>query len=122
MKPCFLSSLSFWIGLVSFYLLSLTEASGPLFAPLSVPIVLVSTLYMATFGSIVAATLYIYGQNLIEASEASLFTYLQPLISLPLAAWWLKDRLTPTTIISALIIALGVWLAERRPRANLQST
>ena len=116
------SSISFWVGLVTFFPLTFLEApASSLFTDLTIPIVLTSSLYMATFGSIIAATLYIYGQNLIEASEATLFTYLQPLISLPLAAFWLKDRLTPTTIISGLVIAVGVYLAERRPKKLVAS-
>jgi drug/metabolite transporter (DMT)-like permease len=110
----FVSSLSFCLSLVSFYFLSLTQSSAPLLQDLSTPIVLISALYMGIFGSLFAATLYIYGQNLIEASEASLFSYLQPLISVPLAIWWLKDTLNPSIILSIAIIALGVYLAERR--------
>lgn len=117
----FVSSLSFCLGLVSFYFLSFTQSSTPILQDLSTPIVLISALYMGIFGSLFAATLYIYGQNLIEASEASLFSYLQPLISVPLAIWWLKDTLNPSIILSITIIALGVYLAERRPRSIITS-
>lgn len=111
-----ISSLSFWLSLISFYILSLIQSPGSVWTDLSTPIVLVAALYMGILGSLVAATLYIYGQNLIEASEASLFTYLQPLISIPLSIWWLNDKLSPSIILGIIVIACGVYLAERRPK------
>ncbi len=111
-----ITSLSFWVGLISFYFLSLLNGPIPLLAELSIPIVTISAIYMATLGSIIAATLYLYGQNLIEASEASLFNYLMPLVSLPLAMWWLHEKITLVTLLSAIAIAIGVYLAETKNR------
>jgi drug/metabolite transporter (DMT)-like permease len=110
----FVSAISFWVGLISFLILARVSSSLPLFADLTVPIVAISTVYMGTLGSIVALSLYLYGQNLIEASEASLFTYLQPAVAIPLSIWLLADRLSAATLVGLLIIIAGVIIAERR--------
>ena len=61
----FITSLSFWVGLASFFVLSRFTTPGPILADLSQPLVLLAALYMAVPGSILALTLYLYGQNLI---------------------------------------------------------
>lgn len=70
--------------------------------------------YMAIFGSIIAFWTYIKAQEYIEASEAAVFTYLQPLFTFPLAFFWLKEPFTPFLAIACLVIAAGVYLSERR--------
>lgn len=115
--PKFLiSMISFWVGLISFGILAYVTSSGALFADLSHPIVVTTALYMAIPGSIIAATLYLYGQNLIEVSEAALFSYLQPAVSVPLALVLLGEKITLPTGIAITIIVYGVWLAETRRR------
>ncbi len=112
-----IAMISFWVGLVSFGLLALmTTPASFLFADLSNPLVATTALYMAIPGSIIALTLYLYGQNLIEVSEAVVFSYLQPLIAIPFAVVWLQEEITPITIIAGVLIAIGVWLAESRGR------
>lgn len=71
-------------------------------------------LYMAIPGSIIAYSCLIYGQSLIEVSEASLFTYLQPLFATPLAVLWLKEIITWPFAVGACLILLGVFLTEYR--------
>jgi drug/metabolite transporter (DMT)-like permease len=80
------------------------------------PVVLITCAYMAVFGSIIAFTLYLYGQNLIEASEASLFTYLHIPFSLLTAFFLLKEVISWPQFFALIIIAWGVYLAEYRPR------
>ena len=70
---------------------------------------------MGILGSPIAVSLYLYGQDKIEASEATLFSYLQPLIYIPLAVFWLGEKIIPAQLIGLAIIAAGVYLAERRP-------
>lgn len=112
------TSISFWVGLTSFFVLSSITDPTPMLESLSTPIVLMSALYMATFGSIIALTLYMFGQNLIEASEATLFTYLQPVVAIPLSIILLKESITPTTIVAISILTAGVYLAEKRPHTS----
>lgn len=82
------------------------------------PSVLFALLYMGILGSLAAVPLMIYGNDRIEASEASLFSYLQPLISIPLAIFWLKESSSPIIWIALLMIGVGVIIAERRPRVR----
>lgn len=70
--------------------------------------------YMAILGTLLAIPTYIYGLSAIEASEASLFGYLQPLIFIPLAVIWLKEPLRSPIIIGLALILLGVYIAEKR--------
>lgn len=76
-------------------------------------------IYMAIFGSVIAFWAYSAGQKLIEASEAAVFTYLQPLFALPLSLFWLKESITLPFIIGCLIAASGVFISETNKRANI---
>ena len=109
-------TISFWVGLITFWVLSLATSNTPILSDLTVPVVRNVAMYMAIFGSLIGLTLYLYGQNLIEASEAVLFTYLNPLIAVPLSIYLLGDTLNPLSIIGIIFIVLGVYLAEIRPR------
>ena len=73
---------------------------------------LAGMIYMVLISYMVAYFLYQYGMSKIEISEASLFSYLQPVFAAPIAIIFLKEALTPTLIIGAAIIALGIFLAE----------
>jgi len=73
-------------------------------------------LYMSLISSVIAYTLYMYGLSLIEAGEASLFAYLQPVFAAPLSILWLKESISGIFIIGAFLIAVGVILTEYRPK------
>jgi len=81
-----------------------------------------SFLYLAIFSSFIAGTLYIYGQSQIEASEASVFTYLQGVIAIPATFLILGEKPTPISLIAVLIISFGVYLAESRPTKKSRPT
>ena len=68
--------------------------------------------YMALLSGNLAYFLYVRGQRTIEVSEAILFNYLQPIFQIPLAIFWLGESVTSSFIIGALIIALGLVVAE----------
>lgn len=72
--------------------------------------------YMALLSGTVAYFLYVRGHKSIEVSEATLFNYLQPIFSVPLAVFWLGESITVTFIIGAILIATGVFIAERKKR------
>jgi len=112
-----------WVGLIGFYLLFMFAtpmAALPQVAlsGLRVPSVLIASLYMGIFGSLIGWTAYIYGNDKIEASEASLFGYLQPLVTIPLATLWLKERLNLVMVAALILTTVGVFIAERRPPAK----
>ena len=61
-------------------------------------------------------------QKSIEIGEQSLFSYLYPLFSLPLAVIWLGEKVTSMHIIGGVIIVIGVAIAEvKKKRYNTTS-
>jgi len=72
--------------------------------------------FMAIFSGLIAYFLAIKATKSIEVSEAWLFMYLQPIFTIPLAILWLGETITVSFAFGAAIIALGVFLAERKPR------
>lgn len=117
----FAASVGFFVGLITFFLLSIVEMNFSLSqfwtaiqADWSVPSVWIATFYMAIFGSLIGLTAYIKGQDQIEASEAALFNYLQPLVYIPLGMVFLGEHVYPFQIVSMAIVLGGVVLAERR--------
>ncbi len=75
-----------------------------------------ASVYMAIFGSIIGLTAYIKGQDGIEASEASLFTYLQPLVFIPAGILLLHETVHPLQIFAMALILFGVYIAEKRSK------
>lgn len=118
----FVSGISFLVALTLFAGLSYWEAGFPGLAELKSLIllelnnlqVLGPTFYMAVFGSIIGLTVYIKGQEGIEASEASWFWYLQPLVYIPLGLIVLGEHINLLQLLSLAIILYGVYLAEKR--------
>ena len=116
----FVTSTSYLICLISFaFYLKLTQTPTPI-TLLTIPSGALASFYMAIPGSIIALTTRIYGQDLIEASEASLFQYLQAVVAIPVAFWLLKEMPTWGQILAVVIISFGVFLAEIRPRKRLK--
>jgi drug/metabolite transporter (DMT)-like permease len=121
--PLLLTSYSFIIGLITItplYLLNRTAGESLfLYDPKALP----GIIYMAIFGSCVAYFFYNLGFSLIPASEATLFNYLTPLISVPLAIFFLGESINCWFIGGALLIIIGVFLTEYKPeeKPNLVS-
>lgn len=117
----FVAGLSFYIGLLSFFVLAGAELNFNWSLLLTTftkeivqPVILFPSAYMGILGSVVALTAYIKGQEYIEASEASLFWYLQPLIYLPLGAIWLKETVSIWQIGILIVILLGFYVAQKK--------
>lgn len=104
--------ISFWVGLISFGIIFLL--SGQSFELVTGFWPTAAIVYMGIFGSIIGLTLYLIGQDKIEASEASLFTYLQPIFSVPAAILLLSESISILNFVSIVIIIFGVYLAEKR--------
>ncbi|MEK7164272.1 MAG: DMT family transporter [Patescibacteria group bacterium] len=113
LSPLFLTMFSFFVGFLSItpiYFLSnhqLITNNVSLSGYLGLA-------YMVLFSGIIAYWLFLKGQKTIEVSEANMFTYLQPLITTPLAFFWLGESLTWNFLIGGAVVALGVGLAMRR--------
>jgi drug/metabolite transporter (DMT)-like permease len=121
------TTISFYVGTITFALLSLAELQWSLSEFITVvtqelqhPVVLWAAGYMALFGSIIGLTAYIKGQDGIEASEASLFTYLQPLVYLPLGYVLLNEKLSWYQVAALGLITLGIWLSSWYNRPSLR--
>jgi len=57
-----------------------------------------------------------------EASEMSVFLFIQPVAGAFLGAYFLEDRITTFTVIGAALVLLAVGLVNRRPSPPLPST
>lgn len=68
--------------------------------------------YMAIFSGNIAYFLWHKAQKTIEVGEAGLFTYLQPIFAIPLAVLWLRETISAPLVVGAVIIAVGVSIAE----------
>jgi drug/metabolite transporter (DMT)-like permease len=115
------ASISFWVGALCFGIFSLAELAWSPAALLSIaqtelatPSVQLAAIYMGIFGSLIGLTAYIKGQDGIEASEASLFFYLQPAVYIPLGYVLLGEIITPVQIGALVVVLLGIFVAERR--------
>jgi len=68
--------------------------------------------YMALFSGSLAYFLFVRAQRSIEVSEATLFNYLQPIFSVPLAIFWLGEKISTSFILGAVLITIGLIFAE----------
>jgi len=117
----FVTTISFYLGIFSFLLLSLWELDFStqtliqnIISDFTQQSVWIASLYMALFGSIIGLTAYIKGQEGIEASEASLFWYLQPLVYIPLGIVLLNEHVSIYQIGALAVILIGVVVTEKR--------
>jgi drug/metabolite transporter (DMT)-like permease len=78
--------------------------------------IILPIIYMAIPGSIIAFAFQMYAVSKIEVSEANLFTYLHPLVSIPTAYLLLGEKPSLTTLLAILLIAYGVIRAEVRTK------
>ncbi len=120
MDPLFMTLYMFLLGFLSTLPLAIIQSrslgsliniisSAPLRPHLGV-------LYMAILSGSLAYFLYQRAQKTIEASEATLFGYLSPIFAAPLAVFWLGEKITIHFVFGALIIALGVFVAEHKKK------
>lgn len=111
-SPFLINGFSFLVALGTFFPAAILEGG---FLPTLPQPALPGILYMSLVSSIIAYMLHGYGLKFIEASEASLFYYLQPVFAAPFALFWLGEKITPAFVIGAAVIAAGVILTEYRP-------
>ncbi|KKR00704.1 MAG: putative membrane protein [Candidatus Woesebacteria bacterium GW2011_GWB1_39_12] len=72
--------------------------------------------YMAIFSGSIAYYLFVRAHKSIEVSEAVLFNYLQPVITIPLAIFWLHESISPSFITGAILITIGLIIAEYKKK------
>ncbi len=112
LSPLFITMFNFLVGFISMsIILFLTHPN--LYSLLSTPYSAhLGVIYMALLSGALAYYLYQAGQKSIEASEANVFLYLQPLFAAPLAYLWLHEYITLPLAIGSAVIAAGVIVSE----------
>lgn len=121
-SPLFLATSSFVLGFLSLLPFAIAEqgslanlvytiADQPTPSQLGV-------FYIAAISGVVAYWLYQEGQKRIEISEATIFSYLNPIFAAPLAILWLGESVTTPFLIGAVVIATGVVIAEYKKRGR----
>lgn len=115
------TNLSFIIGFITLAPFTLPQIFASKFQVLtSIPLKYhLGVLYMAVLSGTLAYILWHRAEKSIEISEVGLFAYLYPLFGTPLSVIWLGEKISPPFVIGAVIIALGVFLAEwKKKRYN----
>lgn len=116
-----LSNASFLIGFFTIFPLAIAQTPTKVIldSVLSMPFQYhLGVLYMAFISGTFAYTLWIKAQKAIEVSEAGVFSYLVPIFASPIAVVWLGETATKPFIIGAIIITLGVIIAEYKRRTR----
>ena len=75
--------------------------------------------FMIFFSTFVAYWLIPIGQQRIRPTLVSMYGYLQPIIAIAVAIWVGQDRITPTKVLAALLVFVGVWVVNRSRAASL---
>ena len=116
-SPLTMTNVSFIIGFLSLLPFALIANKQALFNIPSAPIPYhLGVFYMAFLSGSLAYWLANKAQKTIEIGEAAIFSYLYPIFSTPLAVIWLGEKVTPVFIVGAVIIAIGVFIAEMKKK------
>lgn len=71
-------------------------------------------IFGAIFTSVIGYILYNFAIRKIKASETGIFLYLDPFITVLIAVPLLHENITSTFIIGALLVFVGIFIAEER--------
>ena len=116
-----LSNVSFFIGFITIIPFTLASTSASEIISQVTQLELsyhAGVWYMAFLSGTVAYALWIRGQKTIEVSEAGVFAYLVPIFAAPLAVLWLGETISTPFIVGAVVIAIGVFIAEIRQQTE----
>jgi drug/metabolite transporter (DMT)-like permease len=117
-----MTALSFILGFISllpFFFASGSTAYSIIHTPYSYHL---GVFYMAVISGSLAFYLSNKAQKSIEIGEQAIFGYMYPIFATPLAVYWLGEKITPIFVIGAVIIAIGVTIAEiKKKRYNSSS-
>ena len=69
-------------------------------------------------GTFLAYIFNVYGIKILSASVAGAYIYSQPVFAVAIAMIFLKEELSLTKIIAALLIFAGVYLSNRKTKSN----
>ena len=114
-----ITGLSFYVGLVCMTPFYILESMGKLGTSTFTILHLttsgwVGLLYMALLSSIVAYGLFEWSLKYLKVTDTVIFSYISPIFTLPAAFLILGELPTSDIIVGSLIIALGIFVAERK--------
>jgi drug/metabolite transporter (DMT)-like permease len=118
-SPFILMGTTFYVGLLTFIPLALLENLG-LFGPITLNATsfnissIFGLLYMAVLSSIVAYLGFEWALHYVTVQDSAIFSYLQPILTVPAAFILLAEVPTTAALVSAAIIGLGVIVAEAK--------
>ena len=112
-SPTFITFVTFFSGAITLFPFGIYEI---LTTQIDFIKAIPGILYMTILSTVVAYTLFEYGVQKIEAGEAELFHYLQPVFTIPVAMIFLGEAFSMLYLIGGLIILIGLYIAERRIR------
>jgi drug/metabolite transporter (DMT)-like permease len=111
--------ISFVIGLLTLLPVTIVFMGIPLFVQIVTELPIqyhLGVLYMAIMSGTVAYAMRAKAQRHVDIGEAGLFGYLSSTISAPLAVLFLHETITPLFIVGAVLIGIGVGVAEWRKK------
>ncbi len=118
-NPLYATNVAFIVGFVTTTPIAfLVHGPSEIFktivsAPLSYQL---GVAYMALISGTLGYTLWHKAVKTIEIGEAGLFAYLYPVFGTPLAVFWLKEKITLPFLVGALVILIGVLIAEYKKK------
>lgn len=71
-------------------------------------------IYAIYFSTILAHFFFVYGLKYIKASEVGIFSYVDPIATILVAVPLLGEQLTGAYIVGAMLVFLGIFIAEGR--------
>lgn len=111
-SPKELTIFGLFVGLLTFAPVMVWEQFSHPATPLSLLLAFPGIMYVAIGSSIIAYSLYEFGLNRLEASETDIFEYLIPIFAFFPAYILFRERFTPTFIIGASILVIGVLISS----------
>ncbi|MDX2179701.1 MAG: EamA family transporter [Bryobacteraceae bacterium] len=75
-----------------------------------------AVVYLATFGSIVSYSAYLYVLEKLPVSIVSTYTYINPVVAVTLGWWFYREPFGWREAGAMTVIFLGVWLVKRAAR------
>ena len=116
-SPLLMTNASFIVGFLSLLPFAIFLRPSILYSLFTIHYTYhIGVFYMALLSGSLAYYLSNKAQKSIEIGEASIFAYLYPIFSTPLAVIWLGEKITPMFTMGAVIIAIGVAIAEIKKR------
>lgn len=103
---------SFLIPIFTFFPFFLSEATANGTGYLTNTQAIIGILYGAIFASFLAHYLYYWAMKFLQAGEIAIFAYLPPVVAVVVAFPLLGETLSPTYLVGAFFVFLGLYIAE----------